>query len=731
MTLLWLPSVAHVLAVAVFGFPFALTRSVGFQDDVAELVQEIHAARDSARPEDIERLAAIGSREAALGIVGAFEQMSSPFMRAEIVRALARFHGVAEAEEPALEKLVDVATAGPTRKLRLLAVEALGAGAGLGHQFLRRIVESPAEDEVRIEALRRHVLQEAAGDERWYQVLFDGEAERKATPNRTRLRIERDTAPETRELEVHSLPELRALAFEALLEDMSVRDLSEASEDRSATVRRKALVALADRDPKRALRRAQEVFERIDEATANRVLAAQVLAEARGPRIAADFIELGTKLVTPEQLRVALADLVAEFRDAGVEKKLVKLFGRGKAAVHERVFALRAVRYVEEPKVWKRVVEDLDARDVEVRLAAIEGLGMRGDPDAIPALEELVMQESEVEVMTAVMEALSILRADDPEWRASLRMYADHDDTVVRNAALIALGSSAESMPILVRALEHERWSTRRIAIQGLAAIGTKEVVSILIARLEHEDGRLLRELVDTLFGLTGKPFPANHRSWASWWQREGETFAMPSPEELERLREAADERAEKLSTKAQFLGVRIVSHRVVFVVDVSGSMAAPLRSRFLGDRAGEARMEVAKRELKAAIDSLEPATRFNLIAFSGGVDRWRDEGVGSTDEGSRSDAKDWADGLAPLGGTNLHGALEMAFDDPDVDTIFVLSDGEPSVGELIDPFAIRRAVERWNRHRGVIVHTVAIGTSLDVLAWLAEDSGGTYQEFR
>jgi hypothetical protein len=59
-----------------------------------------------------------------------------------------------------------------------------------------------------------------------------------------------------------------------------------------------------------------------------------------------------------------------------------------------------------------------------------------------------------------------------------------------------------------------------------------------------------------------------------------------------------------------------------------------------------------------------------------------------------------------------------------------VLSDGEPSVGKLVDPTAIRFAVADWNEHRDVVVHSVAVGGTFKILEWLAEDTGGDYVEF-
>jgi Mg-chelatase subunit ChlD len=86
---------------------------------------------------------------------------------------------------------------------------------------------------------------------------------------------------------------------------------------------------------------------------------------------------------------------------------------------------------------------------------------------------------------------------------------------------------------------------------------------------------------------------------------------------------------------------------------------------------------------------------------------------------------------LGASGGTNLYDSLQKAFADPDVDTIFVMSDGEPTVGQQIDPFRIREDVALWNQNRKVVIHTIAIGGSLEILEWIAKDSGGKHQHLR
>ena len=65
------------------------------------------------------------------------------------------------------------------------------------------------------------------------------------------------------------------------------------------------------------------------------------------------------------------------------------------------------------------------------------------------------------------------------------------------------------------------------------------------------------------------------------------------------------------------------------------------------------------------------------------------------------------------------------------MDTIFVLSDGQPTHGRETAPAVIRSEVKRWNAVRRIRLHTVAIGLDLEVLKNLALDSGGEHRYFR
>jgi Mg-chelatase subunit ChlD len=124
--------------------------------------------------------------------------------------------------------------------------------------------------------------------------------------------------------------------------------------------------------------------------------------------------------------------------------------------------------------------------------------------------------------------------------------------------------------------------------------------------------------------------------------------------------------------------------------VDVSGSMSGT-------------KLEQAKSALQQALGTLGPNDRFRVITFSSAVRAFRDGPVAAT-TANLTDAREFVDGLAAEGGTNLAGALEAALDVPGDDgrlvQIILVSDGMPSVGEQAPDRIAGEAAARIGRAR-------------------------------
>jgi Mg-chelatase subunit ChlD len=85
---------------------------------------------------------------------------------------------------------------------------------------------------------------------------------------------------------------------------------------------------------------------------------------------------------------------------------------------------------------------------------------------------------------------------------------------------------------------------------------------------------------------------------------------------------------------------------------------------------------------------------------------------------------------LAPRGQTNIFDSLEFAFTHKEADTIYLLSDGDPTAGRIIDRDDILREIRKMNRLRQIVIHTVSFGESA-FLKELAAQNGGQYVEIK
>ncbi len=211
---------------------------------------------------------------------------------------------------------------------------------------------------------------------------------------------------------------------------------------------------------------------------------------------------------------------------------------------------------------------------------------------------------------------------------------------------------------------------------------------------------------------------------WRAWWwtvkDRTPFTKAIRKP-------------GRKTVPGPSYYGFPVRSSKVVFVLDVSRSMG------------WNGRLDTAKKELIQTLAKLPRTTRFNLIAYSDRIWRWK-PALTEAKPATVTRAIAFVRAQRALSGTNTYAALAAAFDDPDADTIFFLSDGHPSVGRVTDPDVILNVVRGWNRLRRVRVHCVALLKGLPPAAFrsienaddsaafmshLAQDNGGRFRRVK
>jgi septal ring factor EnvC (AmiA/AmiB activator) len=157
---------------------------------------------------------------------------------------------------------------------------------------------------------------------------------------------------------------------------------------------------------------------------------------------------------------------------------------------------------------------------------------------------------------------------------------------------------------------------------------------------------------------------------------------------------EKAQWRAEAARVRAEaenrFAGITLTGRRVVFLVDISGSM------EYLDDNTPAPQKWVAVREIVAKImRSLPELRKFQVVAFSnkaifplGKNGEWLDfDPATSADLVLKTLAA-----IKPNGGTNMYGAMEAVFRmrPQGLDTVYFCSDGIPNLGEGVTPEEIK-----------------------------------------
>ncbi len=386
--------------------------------------------------------------------------------------------------------------------------------------------------------------------------------------------------------------------------------------------------------------------------------------------------------------------------------------------------------------------------------------------DACAQAGATALAREEGEVQTKSIQALgrALSKAKEGARLPTLRMLATVPcepaqaflrDALARERDAAAIAATIESLALigdqaivpelLGKWLDHEDWVVRAAALRALAHLRVREAIPALIERLGTSQGRDTTDLREGLCSLTARDFRANAELWQRWWRDEGQEFQVPSLEEVER---AADD-AER-SVGVTFFGISTTSQRVIFIVDLSGSMEFSMVPRnnpnddpnrpFDLPRGSEiSRLTALKRDLLRVLGELDDGALMNLVLYASDVWTWQDKLV-EMDEKKREAVLEYVDSLRAVGGTNIYGALREALDlagakgggkwsEPLVDTFFLLTDGRPSVGVTTNADEILEFVRERNASAGIVIHTIGLSGAQDayLLRNLAEQNGGTY----
>ncbi|MFN3243287.1 MAG: HEAT repeat domain-containing protein [Planctomycetota bacterium] len=431
-----------------------------------------------------------------------------------------------------------------------------------------------------------------------------------------------------------------------------------------------------------------------------------------------------------------------------------------KGASALRAAALLGLGHIGDPAYAEVITGALGDDDVVTRLHAVQALEHIGDTASQKALIGVLENEADDAVLVTAAKALRKIygehrrKEEDKRNRGKLRDDAPKAD----EKPLPPPPTARDAVRAAISALGRTTWRADMVLVRLLDDFRSVEAVPALIAVLERfrdnpkdvENGRLSGLLQfkahELLVGMTGAVFSADQPDkWRELWDREQDKMVVATTP-------TSDTKPSSGTSAAGFVGIPVEGTRVVFILDLSGSMDWPMNDGGKKLR----RLDYAKRELMKAVDGLAPNAQFNLVTFNGDdeAEAWNKDLIPANKRNKQRFAK-FVEKLRPLGGTNLWSGMEKALGiktlvygnhyETTVDEIFLLSDGAPSVGDVIDPVEILRLTQEVNRFKEVRINTVFIssetppqvaaqqrGMSLtpkELMRRMAKENGGKFRD--
>ncbi|MBL4847648.1 MAG: VWA domain-containing protein [Planctomycetes bacterium] len=311
--------------------------------------------------------------------------------------------------------------------------------------------------------------------------------------------------------------------------------------------------------------------------------------------------------------------------------------------------------------------------------------------------------QSRAKIYTAATETLG--KMTSAEATAAICAYATKKKTppLIKILAIEVLGQRADttSAAALGEVLKDGRPEILRAALKAIKTRRAGECVDGLLNLLERlgkrPDALILADTREALVEITGKWFDSIE-DWRKWWaysKHAGKREVTGSTKELLAT-------AERKQAPPKFFGTEIKSERVVFVIDVSGSMKGT-------------RLAKSKKQLIQCIGALRRGSSFTVSSYSSQVRIWNRKLQPATQR-NKGKAISFVETLRAQGNTCTLEGLTRAFDTTGADTIVLLSDGAPTGtrknGERWTEAEILEEVAGTNKVRQWRIHTFGFGAA-------------------
>lgn len=480
----------------------------------------------------------------------------------------------------------------------------------------------------------------------------------------------------------------------------------------------------------------------------------------------------------PEK-RIDAIEKIRDLRNLQSTKAIALLLADPHPKVRHRAVKALAMVEEKEPVTWL-IADGLRAKQDDVRVGIVQALAMMKEPSAVDPLLGLLKDDNPIvraEALGALAQIPDAARghkaivdhvARESVWLpkaegivCAVALNPAHSWEIVKNATddrhyQVRL-AAAEALPfmesdercaLLENLVNDKEWPVRVAAIEACARINLPIGVGYLVDRLPKEQGRLRGDILMALKRLTGQELGLDAKAWKTWWEQNRASFRPAGSASKAKKPKGGDDATEveefpavNDKTVVQFLDLPVLSDRVAFVIDLSGSMRDKVNEKDEDeepDAKTKTRLDVAKREMIGVIGAFAERVYFNIFLLGsdrdGRYDRqkkvWSPQLVPAGVAGKTAAVK-FLERQTARGWTNIYDAVLFAFEDPNVDTVYLYSDGGASRGIFVATEEIVRHIQKMNKYRKIAVHAIEIEAKARgnkrLMRELAAATGGAY----
>lgn len=425
-------------------------------------------------------------------------------------------------------------------------------------------------------------------------------------------------------------------------------------------------------------------------------------------------------------------DGLIQFQDPYARGRVELELKKNKGSAWVREWCALALGVYGDPDFAGALIKASKDKDPYVRAAAVESLGLLRLPaggesmeKVLKALGKAVKNKEPIGRANAHIAALRLApTAYLPTYRAAFFGKAADKDGGVRCALLRALpkveGLDSDVVEQASTDLMGDTdWRVRMQAVHNLGVTKTKTAVGTLI--LIADDGRPTVRLkaIAALQTMTGRG-ERSAKAFALWWKSNREKFSFP---EGKAKRDVAGEG----ESVAVYNGMRVTSDNVAFLIDKSIAMGEWLDSEAM------TKADFAQQQLEEVLKQLPEGTHFNVYTYGMEVETFSKKKQAVLGKKSVKKALAFVADKKSRGPKDIWQVLELVVSNPNIDTIYLLSSGEPDQGKYVHPNRVNLHLASINRFQNVTVNTIVYSSNewhRTQLEEIAKTTGGEFKAY-